>query len=480
MSFLPKTKKGIKRWIIITATIILIIGVCVFGGYYLFNSHKILVIGLMILFTLVIAQTVFLVSLFEKEQSKISNVSGLQGRIVNLKRRLKKSEEISKNKSIYLSNMSHEIRIPLSNVLGMLNMLKESSLSEDQRAQIEIADYSSEHLLQLVNMILDNSKGVDHKMQLANDTLDLETDLTKLFKILEYQAWDKGLNFETKILIDKNHKFLLLGDIKRIQQVLINLISNAIKFTNNGKISVTIDHTVTDDENQIVTFYIKDTGIGMNAYEVKNIFVEPEERDSMSMQHYMGAGIGLSITDKLVRLMGGELKVESKENVGSTFYFSLQLQKTLNLKKEIFKPKSVLLNKFDYKFSVLVAEDNKMNQKVIKFLLEQQGVDCTFVTNGLDAFNLFKVLDFDMIFMDIYMPEMDGYEATKRIKTTEKYALNNIPIVAVSASAFEKDISKAKESGVDHFLSKPIEKEKLRELLLKYSPKKEYNLERKE
>ncbi len=473
MMLLPKTKKEIKRWIIITFVIVFILGVCTFGGYYLFEETTFLLVGTMLFFSLIIMQSLFLASVFQKELNKISNVSSLQGRIVSLKKRLKKSAEVSKNKSVYLSNISHEIRTPLSTVLGMLNMLKQSSLSEDQRAQIEIADYSSEHLLQLVNMILDNSRGVDSRIPLINETLDLESDLSKLFKIFEYQAWDKGLSFETKLLIDKKHKFLLLGDIKRIQQVLINLISNAIKFTNNGEISITIDHTVIDDESQVVTFYIKDTGIGMSPYEVKHIFMTPEERDYLSMQHYKGAGNGLSVTSKLVKLMGGELKVESKENEGSIFYFSLQLRKTLNVKKEIEKPSNVLLNKFDYKFSVLIAEDNKMNQKVIKFLLEQQGIDCTFVTNGLDALNLFKVLDFDMIFMDIYMPEMDGYEATKRIKMTEKYALNNIPIIAVSASAFEKDIFKAKESGVDDFLSKPIEKERLKELLLTYSPKKE-------
>jgi hypothetical protein len=137
------------------------------------------------------------------------------------------------------------------------------------------------------------------------------------------------------------------------------------------------------------------------------------------------------------------------------------------------KEKPILLNKFDFRFNVLVAEDNKMNQKVIKFLLEKHGADCTFVTNGLDAVNLYKVIDYDMIFMDIYMPKINGYEATKIIKNSDKYAKNKIPIVAVSASAFEEDIEKAKAAGVDDFLAKPIDNQKLNSVLKKYALKKE-------
>jgi CheY-like chemotaxis protein len=162
--------------------------------------------------------------------------------------------------------------------------------------------------------------------------------------------------------------------------------------------------------------------------------------------------------------------LESKENEGSIFYFSIQLQKTLNLEREKLEPSPILLNQFDYKFSVLVAEDNTMNQKVIKFLLEQQGADCTFVKNGSDAVKLYNILDFDMVFMDIFMPEMDGYEATKIIKGSKKYAEHNIPIIAVSASAFEEDIINAKKAGIDDFLAKPIETTKLKELLIKYAP----------
>ncbi|MEP1490112.1 MAG: ATP-binding protein [Algibacter sp.] len=470
MSFFSKTDESIKKWVITLFVTALFLVFCVFISYAVFKNATFLVLAIILLFIVVTALSFIVLLSFKQKLDVKPDTTYLYEEIDYLKQSLQRAEETSKNKTVYLSNMSHEIRIPLSTVLGMLNMLKETDLDGDQRAQVEIADYSSEHLLQLVNMVLDNSKGVDEKIRLENETMNIEADLSKLFKIFEYQAWDKGLEFESKFLIDRKHNFLLLGDIKRIQQVLINLINNAIKFTLNGKITITVDHTVTHDDNQVVTFYIKDTGAGMSPYEVKHAFVPPEERQSESMRHYRGSGVGLSITNSLVNLMGGKLKVESKENEGSTFYFSLQLQKTLNIKKEVDTPESVLLNQFDFKFSVLVAEDNKMNQKVIKFLLEQEGVDCTFVTNGIDAVNLYTVLNFDMIFMDIYMPDMDGYEATRAIKATSKYAKHNIPIIAVSASAFEKDIERAKASGVDYFLAKPIEKDKLKDLLSKYSP----------
>lgn len=410
--------------------------------------------------------------------SKIDDVNSLDKSFEILKTKVRRLEsdleeaiKISEYKSVFLANMSYEIRTPLNSVLGMINMLKQSQLTTDQQIQLEIAEYSSEHVMQLVSMILDNSKVEGGKIELELSAIDLKSDLSKLVKVFEYEAWDSGLDFEFKFLADEKEKFLLLGDLKRIKQIITNLMSNAIKFTNSGKVSLVIDQTVGPDDYQIVTFYIKDTGIGIPPEKAKRIFAESENNNLSITDYYGGTGLGLTASSQLIKLMGGELKLESKENEGSIFYFSIQLQKTLNLKREKLEPSPDLLNQFDYKFNVLVAEDNKMNQKVIKFLLEQQGADCTFVKNGSDAVKLFNILDFDMVFMDIFMPEMDGYEATKLIKASEKYAKNKIPIIAVSASAFDEDIQNAKKAGIDDFLAKPIESDKLKELLIKYAPK---------
>lgn len=393
--------------------------------------------------------------------------SKLYERIEELSKNLDEAAETADQKSIYLANMSYEIRTPLSTVLGMLNMLDQSDLNADQRAQVEIATYSSQHLLQLVNMVTDNADVDAGGVKLNLLAVDLKSNLSHLFKIFEYQAWEKGLEFDFTFLLEENSKFSVLGDSARIQQVLINLINNAIKFTNSGKISVIIDQTVGIEDDQIVTFYIKDTGVGMRADEVRHFINNSTTYNPAVMKDYRGAGLGLSISSQLVKLMGGELKLESKENEGSIFYFSLQLKKTLNVKAEQIENNPILKEKFN----VLVAEDNRMSQKVIKFLLEKQGADCTFAKNGFEALELYKILDFDMVFMDIYMPNMDGYQATHAIKETERYLEHNTPIIGVSASAFEKDIEQAKLAGIDEFLSKPIEVNKLKDLLVKYAHK---------
>jgi len=433
---------------------------------YLFIDNKLAIKNIaFILFSFVII-LIFMLQYFFKNQLKNEVIKrNLKNRINELKLNLDEANKIADYKSVYLSNMSYDIRTPLSTVLGMLSMLKQTELDIDQKAQVEIAEYSSKHLLQLVNMVSNNKDVNLGAVKLNFLAIDLKSDLISLFKVFEFQAWEKGLYFEYKFLMDEKQRFSLIGDSTRIQQVLINLINNALKFTNSGKIAIIVDQTVSIEDEQIVTFYVKDTGIGLKPHEIKQIFVDSKSERLSFSKDYKGGGLGLSISHQLVQLMGSELKLESKENEGSTFYFSLQLKKTLNVKTE----QEILPPILSEKFSVLVAEDNRTNQKVIKFLLEQQGADCTFAKNGLEAVELYKILDFDMVFMDIYMPDMDGYEATKAIKETEKYLAHNTPIIAVSASAFEEDIENAKLAGIDEFLAKPIEVAKLKSLLIKFS-----------
>ncbi|MEL0456548.1 response regulator [Flavobacteriaceae bacterium SZ-1-7] len=455
-------KRKLSFFIFISIAAILIVGFFVIEGKINIESAAVLLFIIAIL--QVLGLQYFLKNILKNE---VINTN-LRLRIDELKAELDAADDLANEKSVYLANMSYEVRTPLSTVLGMLNMLKQTDLTTDQRAQVEIAEYSSKHLLQLVNMVTDNSEVETGEVSLNLKTIDLRSDLMKLFKVFEYQAWEKGLDFEFKFLPQEKDKFLLMGDSPRIQQVLINLINNAIKFTHSGKVSIIVDQSVGIKDDQIITFYVKDTGIGMRPHEVKQIMGNPDDAESqLTFKDYRGRGIGLIISNKLVKLMGGQLKLESKENEGSTFHFSLQLKKTLNLKVEEEFLKPVLMDKL----SVLVAEDNRTNQKVIKFLLERQGADCTFAKNGLEAVELYKILDFDIIFMDIYMPDMDGYQATKFIKETAKYAINKTPIIAVSASAFEEDINNAKLAGIDDFLAKPIEVVKLRELLTKHAKK---------
>ena len=475
MSFLPRSLKHIKLKKKLSFFIFISIAVILTVGYLFLEKHIYLKTAAIFLFVLAIVQ-VFVLQFFLKNQLKNEVIKkNLNLRINELKENLETSDRIDSRKSIYLSNMSYEVRTPLNTVLGMLNMLKQTDLNGDQSLKLEIAEYSSKHLLQLFNMVINNAKLETKEFKLNLLAVNLKTDLSKLFKVFEYQAWEKDLDFEYKFLSEENNdKFMVLADSERIQLILINLINNAIKFTDAGQISIIVDQTVEIEDNQIVTFYIKDTGLGMRPDEIMHFFdnsLEDIPSNKIMLKDYKDWGVGLSISHQLIKHMGGELKLESKENEGSTFYFSLQLKKTLNLKKEeeVFSP--ILLDKFN----VLVAEDNRTNQKVIKFLLERQGAQCTFAKNGLEAVELYKILDFDMIFMDIYMPDMDGYQATKFIKETEKYSIEKTPIIAVSASAFEDDIKNAKLAGIDDFLAKPIDVKKLKALLIKYSNTKTAN-----
>ncbi len=465
MKFLQRFIKSIKVRRVLSIIIFTSISSVLLLGYLFINKRLDIKIIALILFAVVIGQ-VFVLQYFFKNQLKNDVIKrNLKDRVKKLNENLEEANKLVDYKSAYLANMSYDIRTPLSTVLGMLNMLKMTDLDDNQRAQTEIAEYSSRHLLQLVNMVSNNKDVSLGEVKLNNLAFDLKADLTHLFKVFEFQAWEKELHFEYKFLLDEKQRFSLLGDSIRIQQVLVNLINNALKFTNAGVISIIVDQTISIDDDQIVTFYIKDTGIGLKPHEIKQIFDDSKNDSNSFNGDYRGGGLGLSIAHQLVKLMGGELKLETKENEGSTFYFSLQLKKTLNLKTEAEIAQPVLSEKFN----VLVAEDNRTSQKIIKFLLEQQGADCTFVKNGLEAVELYKILDFDMVFMDIYMPDMDGYDATKAIKATEKYLKNNTPIIAVSASAFEEDIENAKLAGIDEFLAKPIEVPKLKALLIKYS-----------
>ncbi len=465
MPFYKKPMRPSQAKIVLSIFVLIAFAVIFFVGFnYVETSSDLRNIALL-LAIIMIVMVIVAFHFFKNQYSNELEVENLNNLIKDLKQKLSKALDTGEYKSIYLANMSHEIRTPLNTVLGMLNMLKQTNLDADQKAQVEIADYSSEHLLQLVNMIIDNSRVDEGDVNLNLVALNLKSDLSRLFKIFEYQAWEKGLELEYKFLFEDEKKFYVLGDSAKIQQVLINLINNAIKFTNNGKITIIVDQTVSIDEDQIVTFYIKDTGVGMRSYEVKRILEASGKVEFSDFKDYRGGGYGLSISRDLVKLMGGELKIESKENKGTTFYFSVQLKKTLNIETPSTEVKPILLNKFN----VLVAEDNRMNQKVIKFLLEQQGADCTFAKNGLEAVDLYKILDFDMVFMDIYMPDLDGYQATEKIKRTRKYSKHKTPIIAVSASAFDEDIENAKLAGIDDFLAKPIEVEKLKELLIKYA-----------
>lgn len=463
MRFIPG-KKQLKLKTAISSIILLsIAGVIVLGYCFIEQKLPVKTIAI-ILFAMVVVQVLMLQFFYKNELKNRTKRKHSKALLEDFKKKVAQANRESDYSAEYLANISYELRTPLSTVLGMLEMLKKADLNESENRQLEIANISSKYMHQLVNMFSSNFEVNSSDVILNETTFELNSELINLFKVFDYQAWEKGLSFDYQFLKSKESRFSLIGDALRIQQVLINLVNNAIKFTNKGTISIIVDQSIAIDKEQIVTFYVKDTGVGIPTEIVKQIFDSSRKEATVLTNEYRGGGLGLSTCHKLVKLMGGELKLETQENEGTTFYFSLQLKKTLNVKGEAksFKP---LLAK---KRHVLVAEDSRMNRRVLKYLLEQQGVDCTLAKNGLEAVELYKILDFDLIFMDLYMPDLDGFEATKVIKETTKYHKNKTPVIAVSASDFKEDKLKVKQFGLDAFLSKPIDVYKLKDILIKY------------
>ena len=396
-------------------------------------------------------------------------IARLQDTLRRMEEEKQKAEKTAEYKSLFLANMSHEIRTPLNGVIGMLHMLRGTRLSQKQRQYMEVVEYSANHLLDLVNMILDHSKLNARKMQLEEIEFDLAGDMAKLVKIFEFKTREKGLEISFKAKGNFDHK--LIGDSLRLQQVLMNLLNNAVKFTEEGKITLRIDELERNDNTQTVKFIVEDSGIGISQANQERLFDAFEQLDGSTTRQYGGTGLGLAISNQLVQMMGGRISLESEEGKGAKFCFEVAFKVggKLELKPDIKKISSTEPG-IASAIRVLLAEDNPVNQKVISLMLEQSGAEVSIANNGLEAVDLFKKGKFDIVLMDLQMPEMDGLEASKVIKASKEYRKHPTPIVAVTANAFVEDRTRALEAGMDDFLTKPIRPQEFKGIIAKYSP----------
>jgi signal transduction histidine kinase/CheY-like chemotaxis protein len=369
-------------------------------------------------------------------------------------------------KTQFLANMSHEIRSPLNGVIGMLNMLKTKSLSNKQLEYVEIAEHSADHLLGLVNMILDHSKMEAGKMKLEQYPINLKKELSKLIRLFEYRIKDK--NIELHFIFDDAIVSNILGDNLRLQQVLINLLDNAIKFTPKGDVRLEVKLLNIVDGVQYLGFNVMDSGIGIDANKTEQLLLAFEQEDLSITRKYGGTGLGLTISNQLIQLMGGtKLNIMTLKNGGSSFNFEIPFMLNFN---EVYleNAKNNMDSKQDITISrTLIVEDNIINQKVLNKLLEKINIKSDIANNGKEAVLLYQENDYDMIFMDLHMPEMDGFEATAKIKSSLKYQKLSTPIIAVTASAFDEDKVKAISNGMDDFITKPIVLKNLEETIIK-------------
>ncbi|TXE13226.1 response regulator [Seonamhaeicola algicola] len=397
------------------------------------------------------------------KKNLLKNIDGLKLTIGEL-------ERTTAYKSSFLANMSHEIRTPLNGIIGVLNLLNQSNLNKEQVKLLEIANYSSSHLLGLINLILDYSKITAGKMELEIRPVNLKKDLSNLIKIFQFQANEKGIDLLYTFNKTPEASELVYGDSIRINQIIINLLNNAIKFTDSGWVKLSINqkkHNQTEDE---FTFTVEDTGVGIEKSKASKIFVAFEQEDISTTRKYGGTGLGLTISNDLAKLMNTELKYKPSDTDGSCFYFTVKLKRA---NTEIYNDNTASLftnlPKIGNEIRVLIVDDNVMNQKVLGLMLKKFNLNIDYANNGLEAVERAKNEAYDIIFMDIQMPIMDGLEATKKIKASNKFKENPYPIIAVSASAYTDDRKKASQCGIDDFISKPIEVKKLHDLLIKYS-----------
>lgn len=377
------------------------------------------------------------------------------------------AEKASRSKSEFLSNMSHELRTPLNSIIGFSNILCEEEEDKEKKQILSIITESGNSLLALIQDILDMAKIEAGMMKISDETFnidELSESIIKMFKELS-QKRNNDL-----VAINKSEYRHLIGDEYRIKQILINLIGNANKFTENGKVLFVITSQEIDSSNVEVTFRIQDTGIGISEDKMKNLFETFNQGEHFLTKKYGGTGLGLAIVKKLTDMMGGKITVESKQGIGTTFDIAIPLKIAAKPKKE--NEVSVVGDKYNFsKISTLVVEDSNINVMYVEKILRDTKINIFTAEDGISAVEKFREGQFDIVLMDIQLPNMNGLEAIKRIRDIEKNRnqMMKTPIVAVSAYALKEDTEKALSAGADDYLVKPFSKIELLEIIKKWT-----------
>jgi PAS domain S-box-containing protein len=373
---------------------------------------------------------------------------------------IKAARASSKAKSEFLANTSHEIRTPLNAITGfsqiLLKLLNQKKVGKDFEEYLGIIIRSGENLTEVINNVLDLSKIESGKMEILKETFDLKVVIKSLIAIYKHQAMEKGLELEYRF--DKDLEGLIISDRVKLNQILTNLIGNSLKFTAKGFI-----HISAKKQGKNILFSVKDSGIGVPANRIDDIFKAFEQADTSMTRNYGGTGLGLAITQKMSELLGGRIWLESEEGKYSNFYFEIPLEMVKSPTNEDQIKSKVL---FSEENKILLVDDNEDNLLLTKLILEEFGLKPILARNGIEAIKNAIKISPDLILMDLQMPKMDGLEATKQIRNVEE--IKNTPIVGLSAHALKEHEEDALKAGLDDYLTKPLDSNKLEKVCLKF------------